>query len=412
MKKFILLLFIPFLIFGQDIYDDLLYYYSFSENDNLFAIDSTGNNFTAILNDVENTTDRFGNENSAKYFNGESSFIDIPFQSSALAEFPISYSFWVKLDSVGHVGGIIRNEFIENYYTGCWVNILPESITMEYGNCGTAGSQSRTSKASNHFFLNEQWHHIVAVFTDEEVGGNAPWESWYYEMKMYINGVLTAGDYSGTGNSLCYGNGINLGWAMSEEAIEANNGLDWGGTIGRADSNTPASPLGDTIYHFKGKIDEIGYWTRALSADEVLEIYQNGLFNDCPFIIDECGDCGGDGPQIICWDGNIVCDELDCPEQIGCMYEIACNYNPEALQDDGSCAFPGDSCELDNGTMGVYNDLCECVEDTSSINEYNNHKTLIKVIDILGREIDKENKDALLLYIYDDGSVEKKYLIE
>ena len=39
-------------------------------------------------------------------------------------------------------------------------------------------------------------------------------------------------------------------------------------------------------------------------------------------------------------------------------------------------------------------------------------KILIKVVDALGREIDKENKDALLLYIYDDGSVEKKYIVE
>ena len=51
--------------------------------------------------------------------------------------------------------------------------------------------------------------------------------------------------------------------------------------------------------------------------------------------------------------------------------------------------------------------------NTSSISEgINSEKKLIKVVDVLGREIDKENKDALLLYIYDDGSVEKKYVIE
>ena len=37
---------------------------------------------------------------------------------------------------------------------------------------------------------------------------------------------------------------------------------------------------------------------------------------------------------------------------------------------------------------------------------------LIKVVDLLGREIDQENKDTLLLYIYNDGSVQKKYVIE
>jgi hypothetical protein len=33
------------------------------------------------------------------------------------------------------------------------------------------------------------------------------------------------------------------------------------------------------------------------------------------------------------------------------------------------------------------------------------------VVDVLGREV-KENKNALLLYIYDDGTVEKKIISE
>ena len=94
---------------------------------------------------------------------------------------------------------------------------------------------------------------------------------------------------------------------------------------------------------------------------------------------------------------NDICDEN---EKEGCMDMTACNYDDEATEDDGSCAFPGEPCELDNGTMGVYNDLCECVVDTSSIYEYNNHKTLIKTIDILGRET--ANK-GFQLHIYDDG---------
>ena len=50
--------------------------------------------------------------------------------------------------------------------------------------------------------------------------------------------------------------------------------------------------------------------------------------------------------------------------------------------------------------------------DGIGLNEGTIERTIIKVVDVLGREIDKENKDALILYIYDDGSVEKKYVIE
>ena len=26
-------------------------------------------------------------------------------------------------------------------------------------------------------------------------------------------------------------------------------------------------------------------------------------------VVDECGNCGGDGPQVECWDGLFVCEE-------------------------------------------------------------------------------------------------------
>jgi plastocyanin len=42
---------------------------------------------------------------------------------------------------------------------------------------------------------------------------------------------------------------------------------------------------------------------------------------------------------------------------------------------------------------------------------YNNEKEIIKITDILGREI-KEKKNTPLFYIFDDGTVEKKIIIE
>ena len=47
----------------------------------------------------------------------------------------------------------------------------------------------------------------------------------------------------------------------------------------------------------------------------------------------------------------------------------------------------------------------------TSISEINTSSELIKVIDILGREV-KGKKNELLFYIYDDGTVEKKIVIE
>ena len=44
-----------------------------------------------------------------------------------------------------------------------------------------------------------------------------------------------------------------------------------------------------------------------------------------------------------------------------------------------------------------------------SVNSEN--KKLIRIIDVLGREVEK-SKNNLLFYIYDDGSVEEKIFIE
>jgi hypothetical protein len=63
------------------------------------------------------------------------------------------------------------------------------------------------------------------------------------------------------------------------------------------------------------------------------------------------------------------------------------------------------------------NGLIGCI--TTSINENNgqnnkvfpNNKQLIKIVDLLGRE-SKELKSQPLFYIYDDGTVEKKIIIE
>ena len=36
-------------------------------------------------------------------------------------------------------------------------------------------------------------------------------------------------------------------------------------------------------------------------------------------------------------------------------------------------------------------------------------KQLVKITDVLGREVNGDQKDVMLLYIYDDGSIERKY---
>ena len=52
-----------------------------------------------------------------------------------------------------------------------------------------------------------------------------------------------------------------------------------------------------------------------------------------------------------------------------------------------------------------------CLDVSSIVDNINSHKKLLKSINVLGIET-KEEKNVPLFYIYDDGSVEKKMIVQ
>ena len=69
---------------------------------------------------------------------------------------------------------------------------------------------------------------------------------------------------------------------------------------------------------------------------------------------------------------------------------------------------------LDPGTgLGAYVLLSDCQSNCvqTAIEEHSTSTELLKVTDLLGRET-KGTKNKLLFYIYDDGTVEKRIVIE
>ena len=82
----------------------------------------------------------------------------------------------------------------------------------------------------------EVWNHIVVMVNDA------------LYMEIYVNGVKTEGDFSGSGGALTYS--------------------DTSGSLGRH-YRTPTAP----VNYFKGALDEFRYWNRALTADEIVELH-------------------------------------------------------------------------------------------------------------------------------------------
>ena len=78
--------------------------------------------------------------------------------------------------------------------------------------------------------------------------------------------------------------------------------------------------------------------------DGSCEFVQEGTCDCDGNVLDECGVCGGDGTS--------------CIDVFGCTDSTACNFNPEANNDDGSCIAP-DECGVCGGT-GIPQGACDC----------------------------------------------------
>tara|TARA_B100000902_G_C27103607_1_gene810050 strand:- start:268 stop:450 length:183 start_codon:yes stop_codon:yes gene_type:complete len=60
----------------------------------------------------------------------------------------------------------------------------------------------------------------------------------------------------------------------------------------------------------------------------------------------------------------------------------------------------------------MYSKCLEYITDTTIINKLKKSKNLITIVDLLGKYGIIDSKYSLLLYIYDDGSIEKKYILK
>ena len=96
----------------------------------------------------------------------------------------------------------------------------------------------------------------------------------------------------------------------------------------------------------------------------------------------------------------------------GCIDTEACNFNSEATTSDSSCIYPELYFDCDGNCINDINQDGECDEFEISLNEISfKAKKLVRMIDVMGRQI-KEEQYGLLFYIFDDNSVEKRISFE
>lgn len=119
------------------------------------------------------------------------------------------------------------------------------------------------------------------------------------------------------------------------------------------------------------------------SFDEYVVEYWTVEEETCTLIFDCDCECINDE------DGDGICDDI-----IGCMDGLACNFDPLAVEDDGSCLYVGDPCDDGDAatTADAISENCECegttrVEDltTAQVVVFPNPASDLLMVDIQGR---------------------------
>ncbi len=200
------------------------------------AQDGSGNGNHGMVNGATLTTDRFGNQNKAYEFDGTDDYISVN-NSNSLSLSQYSISLWSKIDTL--ISWFPGRQLISK---GCeWPIGVGVSYRIYFENTyyvmdNWAPSRSLLSNLNNSF--NSNWSHLVFTYDGQ---GNS----------MYINGVL-------------------LGNATQNSALVSSLEPLLIGARKFASSCTISG-------NYSGKLDDIGIWNRALTSQEIVNLYNSQL---------------------------------------------------------------------------------------------------------------------------------------
>jgi len=199
--------------------------YEFSGN----ASDSSGNLFDGTVFSASLAPDRFGNADSAYYFNGSDSYISLGNLSALnFGAGDFSISTWVKLN------GSQNDKYFVSKYSGAGpgYGVGLGWGSTPYGFIGTDSGSQREIRA-NVDINDGAWHHIVLTYTQ---------------------GVAT---HITLDNSGIFVMGANLAGSKNNSSPVL---------FGKYDGAVSAN-------YYDGYIDEVAIYNRALNQDEIAALY-------------------------------------------------------------------------------------------------------------------------------------------
>ncbi len=216
----------------------LIGYWPFCGNAN----DVSGNGNNGLVLGSTLTSDRFGNPNSAYYFNGTNNYIKCPGGANFISS-ELTISYWIN---------------INNYYSTSEIICLGNSSSTSWGtvssntgtglSCGTGCGAISSASTTSTFYIPNKWYNIVLVY--DKLIQNAD---------VYVNGIF-------------------LGNNTTSPTIGCQNSDIYFGV-----------DIFSNPEYFAGKLDDIEMWNRLLSPSEIQEVYSqetnaswlNGAITNC-----------------------------------------------------------------------------------------------------------------------------------
>jgi len=220
----------------------LVAYYPFSGNAN----DASGNMYHGIVRGATLCEDRFGNANSAYYFDGVDNEIFLKDHSDLDLTGDITICAWFKTETP-QWGSLVSNfdqHMPDNGYELC-IGSLYEDGGFVYFEC--AKDDVRDGLSTDASFSDGQWHFVVAIFAPDVFARGS----------VFVDAIERLGYHNPLGGPI---SSIGPSPDYPFKIGAASNRI---GPEGRA--------------NFKGVIDEVRIYEGALNDAEIKSLYNEGI---------------------------------------------------------------------------------------------------------------------------------------
>ena len=219
---------------SSNLQQGLVGYWPFCGNAN----DESGNGNHGLVYGAVLAEDRFGNASAAYAFNGVNSFISVADNANGSLDVQageFSISCWTKVESEAFDShGLVAKELGGNS-SGDYSLTIASNGKAQLA-VGVGSGIIGAVQQSESELTDASWQHVLAVYRNGS------------DMKIYINGQLDQGD-----------NNLSTAIPNSNTPLDLIFGM--------------STNISNANYYLNGCLDDIAIWNRALTADEVQELY-------------------------------------------------------------------------------------------------------------------------------------------